>query len=458
MGFVLSNGTKQKYGDYKVIIGLGLTGLSCARFFAAKGWEFVVVDSRECPPKLAEFQQFCPNVPVYLDGWHLDVLLGAKELLVSPGVSLEENAISKAIMSGISVVSDIDIFSAHSQAPVVAITGSNGKSTVTTLLGLMVEASGYRVGVGGNIGVPVLDLLDDECELYVLELSSFQLERCRELNTLVSTVLNLSPDHLDRHSTYLAYQRAKTSIYDGSEKQIFNRDDDLTRPRTIAAQKCHSFGTDDPGITGFGVRTIQNDPWLVEGNNQLIPLTDLAMQGSHNIANALAALALGRELGLPIHQMIEILKEFSGLPHRCQRLLVTGNIIYINDSKATNPGAVVAALNGFNENRNIVLIAGGQSKDTDLSSLVYAIKKSCKAVVVIGEAASILTNLLSDIAVVSYAASMEAAVLAATKFACGGDVVLLSPACASFDMFTGFEDRGNQFVKAVVKVAGEIEQ
>ena len=454
----MSNGERQQHKNYRVIIGLGVTGLSCARFLVAQGMAFVVVDSRESPPNLKAFRKVYPDVQVYCGGWHLEVLLGATQLLVSPGVSLEENVIASAIEAGIPVVSDIDLFSMHCRAPVVAITGSNGKSTVTALLGVMAEAAGLRTGVGGNIGVPALDLLDRDCELYVLELSSFQLERCHQLSPNVASVLNLSPDHLDRHNTYADYQRAKLSIYDRAEIKIFNRNDDMTKPKITTAETCLSFGVDDPGASGFGVRVVQGESWLVDGTIDLMPLAQLAMKGGHNVANALAALALGRSAGLPTPAMLEALKIFAGLPHRCQAISVPGDVVYINDSKATNAGAVVAALNGLNQNRNIVLIAGGQAKGADLSPLALAVEKSCKAVIVIGEAASVLATLLGNIVSVSYAISMEAAVSAATKLAGAGDVVLLSPACASFDMFAGFEDRGNQFVAAVAKVTGEVER
>lgn len=454
-GVAVSNDERQQQNGYRAIIGLGVTGLSCAQFFAARGLKFVVVDSRERPPKLSEFRKLCPDVSVYCGGWHPEILLGATELLVSPGVSLQENAICSVIDAGIPVISDIDVFSFHCNAPVVAITGSNGKSTVTALLGAMAEASGKRVGVGGNIGIPALDLLDDDCELYVLELSSFQLERCDQLSPSVATVLNVSPDHLDRHKTIADYHRAKVSIYDRAEKRVFNRNDEITKPAAVDAEACCSFGMDDPGVCGFGVRLIRGERWLVQGEHPLIPLSGLAMTGSHNVANGLAALALGYSADLSIGSMLETLKTFPGLPHRCQTVSVPGDVIYINDSKATNVGAAVAALEGLDKNRNIVLIAGGQAKGADFSPLARAIEKSCKAVVVIGEAASVLAALLGDIVSVSYAISMEAAVSAAAKLTAAGDIVLLSPACASFDMFADFEDRGKQFIEAVNNVVGE---
>ncbi|MDB3856409.1 UDP-N-acetylmuramoyl-L-alanine--D-glutamate ligase, partial [Halieaceae bacterium] len=278
----MSNGERQQHKNYRVIIGLGVTGLSCARFLVAQGMAFVVVDSRESPPNLKAFRKVYPDVQVYCGSWHLEVLLGATQLLVSPGVSLEENVIASAIEAGIPVVSDIDLFSMHCRAPVVAITGSNGKSTVTALLGVMAEAAGLRTGVGGNIGVPALDLLDRDCELYVLELSSFQLERCHQLSPNVASVLNLSPDHLDRHNTYADYQRAKLSIYDRAEIKIFNRNDDMTKPKVTTAETCLSFGVDDPGASGFGVRVVQGESWLVDGTIDLMPLAQLAMKGGHN--------------------------------------------------------------------------------------------------------------------------------------------------------------------------------
>lgn len=445
-------------GRYQVVVGLGLTGLSCARYFSAQEIDFVVVDSRESPPFLKEFVQCCPGVSVYLGDWHEDILLDASELTVSPGIALSEPAIKKAVSAGVKISGDIDIFCRNRQAPVIAITGTNAKSTVTTLVGSMGEAAGLKVSVGGNIGIPALDLLEKSTDLYVLELSSFQLERTSELKSLAATVLNLSPDHLDRHKNFEHYVELKRHIYDGCNKALFNRDEYLTRPLEEQSADIYSFGLDDPGDDGFGIRELGAVEWLVDGSRALIPVSDIAMEGAHNISNALAALALGHAAGLPLNAMLKVLKTFPGLPHRCQLVAIHSGVRYINDSKGTNVGASIAALEGLRGGPNIVLIAGGQAKDDDFSLLIDSISASCKAVVLIGEAAPQLGALLERKIRVSYALSMKAAVSVAEKLSVSGDVVLLSPACASFDMFNGFEDRGQKFIEAVDQVSGEIKE
>jgi len=435
--------------DMPVIIGLGSTGLSCARYFHRRGIPFSIVDSRAEPPGLAALLAECPEADITLGDIPPQRLLNAGRLVVSPGIGLDHPAVAAAIEQGIPVCGDIDLFCAEARAPVVGITGSNGKSTVTELLGRMALRAGKRTAVGGNLGTPALDLLDDGVELYVLELSSFQLERCGDLSLSVACVLNLSADHMDRHGSMPEYHRAKHRIFRSCKAVVFNRDDALSRPLQADAVPAWSFGLGRPDLQGFGLLERDGKNWLALGLEPLMPVADLALVGRHNVANALAALAMGHALGLSQESMLEELREFSGLPHRCQPIAEIGGVRYINDSKATNPGATRAALEGLAMDYPLVLIAGGQGKGADFTELCDAIAASCKAVVLIGEDAPLFAALLDDRLPIVRAESMSAAVMAAAALATEGDVVLLSPACASFDMFRNFADRGDVFAASV---------
>ncbi|MFA5495817.1 MAG: UDP-N-acetylmuramoyl-L-alanine--D-glutamate ligase [Porticoccaceae bacterium] len=433
-----------------VVVGLGATGLSVARYLAARGERFVVVDSRVDPPGLGELARSVPTAPVELGEFDESTLCAAERLVVSPGVPLSHPLLQKAAAAGVAITGDIQLFAAAARAPIVAITGSNGKSTVTTLVGEMAVAAGYNTGVGGNLGVPALDLLADDRDLYVVELSSFQLELVEELGAEVAAVLNVSPDHMDRYPDLQRYHAAKHRIFRGVRQVVANRDDPLSHPLVPAAVRYWTFGLDQPDFKGFGVIDVDAGPWLAFERQPLMALADLALQGRHNLANALAALALGHAAGLAMAPMLDTLRTFSGLPHRCQRVADKHGVTWINDSKATNVGATMAAIEGLaGADADLILIAGGQGKGQDFAALGRSARHRVRLAILIGEDAGQLAEALKGACDLLYATSLVAAVNAAAESARPGDKVLLSPACASFDMFKGFADRGEQFALAV---------
>ena len=454
----------------RVIVGLGVTGLSCARFFAKHGIAFNIADSRENPPGLETFQREFPDATVFLGKFPEKIFAEADELIVSPGIALDEPAIAAAIKNGVNVCGDIDLFVREARAPIVAITGSNGKSTVTTLLGEMAKAAQVNVGIGGNLGTAALDLLGPARELYVLELSSFQLERAQPLQAEVATVLNVSPDHMDRYPSVLAYHQAKHRIFRGCKQVVINRIDPLSRPLVPNDVMQWTFGLDAPDFNGFGVRESHGERFIAFEQQLLMPVRELKIAGDHNIANALAAVALGHAVKLPMPAMLQALREFKGLEHRCQLIseisLFPGekSIAFYDDSKGTNVGATVAAIEGLCANRpgKVVLIAGGVSKGAEFDGLKPALEKFGRAVVLIGEAApaieAVVKNVLppvgSNAFPIGHARDMQDAVNKAAQFAQSGDSVLLSPACASFDMFDNYAHRGDVFISAVQQFVG----
>lgn len=432
----------------KVIAGLGVTGLSVARHLSEMGERFVVIDSRTSPPCLAQLQSELPDVPLTLGEFSDDAFLGADEVILSPGLSRQHPAVKTAIEAGIPVIGDIELFARRASAPIVAITGSNGKSTVTTLVGEMFAEAGIDAAVGGNLGVPALDLLAPNIAYYVLELSSFQLESVLALNAEVATVLNISLDHMDRYRSLLDYHQAKHRIFIGARQVVTNRDDRLSAALVGDAVKQWSFGLDQPDFKGFGLRQHQGEPWLYYQFEPLMAERELGMTGRHNTANALAALALGTAAGLPIAPMLAVLRRFQGLPHRCQRVATRNGVTYINDSKATNVGATLAAIAGLRGADNLVLIAGGQGKGQDFTPLASVLQGAVRQLILMGEDAPVIGDAVAGAVPVLFATGLDAAVSAAAQIARPGDIVLLSPACASFDMFRGFADRGEQFVRA----------
>ncbi len=433
----------------KVVVGIGTTGLSVARHLSQMGERFVMFDTRQQPPCLDQLKAELPEVSVVLGEFLVDSFDGADEIILSPGLSRENPAIQAALLSGVPVIGDIELFARTANAPIVAITGSNGKSTVTTLLGEMCAAAGVPVGVGGNLGMPALALLDEHKELYVLELSSFQLESVSGLNAEVATVLNISPDHMDRYRSLLDYHQAKHRIFNGVRQVVVNREDKLSVPLVSDKVKQWSFGLNRPDFGGFGLLDQDGEPWLSYQFDRLMPEAELGIKGSHNTRNALAALALGSAVGLPMAEMLQVLREFQGLPHRCQAVKSLAGVTYINDSKATNVGATLAAISGLSGEQNLILIAGGRGKGQDFTPFAKALMGSVKQLVLLGEDAPAIGDSVGDRVPTIYAASLQGAVEAAQKIAEAGDIVLLSPACASFDMFCSFEDRGGQFVNAV---------
>jgi len=459
-----------------VIVGLGKTGLSCARFLAARDVPLAVTDSRAQPPGLASLQQELPQVAVFIEGFNAEILARAEQIVLSPGVSLKEPIIAQAIAQGIPVLGDIELFARHARAaqgstsaagdrmsgaaaPVIAITGSNGKSTVTTLVGLMAQRAGLAVRVGGNLGTPALDLVQDkEPDLYVLELSSFQLETTSSLNAAAAVVLNITPDHMDRYATLAEYARAKQRVYTGNGVMVINTDDPTVSAMARSDRRVTCFGLTTPAPDGFGLRSEGGETWLARGGQSLLAVRELRIKGNHNIANALAALALGDALKLPLAAMLDALREFPGLPHRSQWVAGQDGVDWYNDSKGTNVGATLAALQGLAstaENQGkIVLIAGGDGKGADFSALRESVGAYARAVVLIGRDASIIETALAGVAPVAKARDMRDAVRAAGELAQPGDQVLLSPACASFDMYSGYEERGLVFATAVTSYLG----
>jgi UDP-N-acetylmuramoylalanine--D-glutamate ligase len=436
-----------------LIVGLGRTGLSCARFLAAHGEEIAITDSRERPPGLAELRTLLPDAAVFLGGFSEDALKRADRIVLSPGVAVTTPFIAKAQALGLPVLGDIELFAHYARAPVVGITGANGKSTVTTLLGVMAESAGKRVRVGGNLGTPALDLLvKDEPDLYVLELSSFQLEITDSLPCVAATVLNLSPDHMDRYRGMAEYAAAKARIFRHCRTAVLNREDAWVKAMATDAKRRVSFGLDAPAAGDYGVIGEGAGTWLARGTERLMPATVLRIQGRHNLANALAALALGEAAGFEMHAMLAALEGFRGLSHRMEYVAAAKGVDYYDDSKGTNVGATLAAVQGVSQ--PLVLIAGGDGKGQDFAPLADALAGKARAVVLLGKDAGLIEDALAGRVPVKRVKDMDAAVAAAAELAQGGDMVLLSPACSSLDMFDNFEHRGRMFAAAVRRLAG----
>ena len=438
------------------VLGLGVTGMSCVRYLQSRGQAVAAFDSAISEQVAADFQQQYPEIPLFVGDFDGAILQQYRSLLVSPGISLELPAIQQALAGGCELRSDIDLLLAEIDQPVVAITGSNGKTTVTTLVGLMAKAAGLRTAVGGNIGIPVLDLLDPALayDVFVLELSSFQLERSGALGAQAATVLNLSPDHMDRYHSLAAYQQSKQRIYRACQCAVYNRGDKLTSPLLNRQQRSISFGLDRPDLNQYGVHRANGETWLARGNQPLMSAADMKLHGEHNLLNALAALALGEAVGLELDAMLAVLRQFPGLPHRCQWLGERDGVQFYNDSKGTNTGATVAAVQGLSRRRgDTVLIAGGRGKGADFTSL-QPVGDRLRGLVVLGEDAVLIAAALRDqvdaVAVEDMAGALDAAIAMAEP----GDRILLSPACASFDMYSGYQQRGDIFSALVQQHIG----
>lgn len=439
-----------------LIVGLGKTGLSCARYLSGQGVSLAITDNRDHPPGLETLQQLYPDLALFLGGFQAEVFQAANQLVVSPGVPLSEPLIQMAKARGAEVLGDIELFARAVAAPVVAITGSNGKSTVTTLLGEMARIAGVKVAVGGNLGEPALNLLDDGVELYVLELSSFQLESTWSLKPQTAVVLNISADHMDRYADIDAYAQVKADIYAQTAVAVINRDDPRVALMGDSAGRQIGFTLDEPAAGDFGLRLHLGESWLCLGEEPLLAVAKLRIPGRHNQANALAALALGSAIDLPMNAMLTALRSFTGLPHRTQWVAEKCGLTWYNDSKGTNVGAAIAALQGLHDaesERRTLLIAGGDCKGADFSALALVVEETTRAVILIGRDAPLLEAALTGACRLVHAASLQEAVRLATELGLPGDRVLLSPACASFDMFRDFVDRGECFVRAVEEVS-----
>jgi UDP-N-acetylmuramoylalanine--D-glutamate ligase len=471
-----------KKTDYTIIVGLGKTGLSAVRYCLRENIPFVIADSRENPPGLDELKKIAPEIKIYLGHLNVEILEEfsdrIKQIIVSPGVSLKEPLIQSAISKHIPIVGDIELFAQKIKAPVIAITGSNGKTTVTTLVGDIAKKAGLIVKVAGNIGTPVLDLLiETEPDLYVLELSSFQLESTNSLKPKVACLLNIQADHMDRYDTLEEYTEAKMRVFMGCESAVIHHE------LKAAIEKTN--------LTTFHLLSSSKNIYGLEGEDlslnkkSIISINDLKLTAKHQIENALAAIAIADAAGIDRMATIQTLKTFTGLPHRCECIAKIDGVKYIDDSKGTNVGATLAAIYGLEKGKNIILIAGGVGKNQDFSPLKEPIQKHVKTLILIGDASDQLKQLFNsdeirpiiekmsssrgftagssvlnlDAAVnprhddpafiVCAGYDFKVAIDLAKKAANIGDIVLLSPACASFDMFDNYEHRGSEFKKWV---------
>ena len=434
-----------------LIVGMGHTGISCARFLKRRNINFAMTDSRVHPPMLNDIQKQFPDVQLFTGGFDPVLLCNAKQILISPGVSLREAAIVEAVNAGVKICGDIEIFCQQANAPIIAVTGSNGKSTVTTLVAEMGKEDGLKIAAGGNLGTPALDLLlEKNIEAYVLELSSFQLETVSSLDAVASVVLNVSEDHMDRYENLDEYAQAKAHIYDGNGTMIINLDDPLVSAMCRSGRKISGFTLMEPDDNNYGIRNVDGVSWLVKGSKKLMPTEEVRMAGEHNIANALAAFALAEVIQISTESICKVLRTFPGLPHRCQWVAEANGVKWFNDSKGTNVGASCAAIKGLATGKaNIILIAGGDGKGADFSRLADAANQYLHAAILIGRDAPRIKQVLQGIVPVIDAMDMKAAVSAANKLARQGDIVLLSPACASLDMYSDYRARGEDFINSI---------
>jgi len=429
-----------------LVVGLGATGLSIARYMQRNDIVATYFDSRDQPPGIEELKEICPDAKVMLGGSRLPRSI--ERIIASPGVSDRHPLIAKALKKKLEVVSDIELFADAANAPFIAVTGSNGKSTVTTLLYHMCRSDGREVLAGGNLGEPALDLLiQDKPDVYVLELSSFQLHRTQKLPAEVAVLLNVSPDHLDWHADENEYRQAKYRVFREARAAVINRADEEAAKFAERCDRVVSFGLDAPADGHYGLRVDAGQTYLARGETLLLSTRELAMYGLHNQLNALAALAAGDLLGLDMAAMLQVLIEFPGLPHRMQFVARIGAVDYINDSKATNVAAAVASIESIDT--MLVLVAGGDGKGGDFSDLAGAVENKLRAAVLIGTDAEKIAHALDTVMPVSFADTMGAAVSMAAKCAESDDTVLLAPACASLDQYNNYMERGDSFCQAV---------
>ena len=459
-----------KGSGLQVVVGLGQSGLSVANYLTKQGYHVAVTDSQPTPalaeqlPAAVDIRQF--------GAIDAELLQQAARIIISPGISLDTDAVAAARRANIPVVSDIQLFCEACTVPIVAITGSNAKSTVTTLVGQMAADAGVNVGVGGNIGVPALNLLaNSDMQLAVLELSSFQLETVTNLGAQVATVLNMSPDHLDRHGDMLGYHQAKHRIFQGAKSVVINREDALTRPLVADNLPRLSTGIHAPDKGHYGLIT---DPegqiYLARGTERLLSADKLQIKGRHNLLNAQAALALGELAGLPLDSMLNTLQQFTGLEHRCQYVATAAGLDYFNDSKGTNIGSTMAAIEGLGavyapKDGKLLLILGGQGKSQQFGELTPFINKYVSQVLFIGEDAKqieqhLRATKLSDEVALHQCQTLESAFATIQQVTTSSlsqvQAVLLSPACASFDQFSGYAARGEHFSQLVSQLATDI--
>lgn len=440
-----------------LIVGLGLSGFSCVRFLVKHGISVAVMDTRAQPPLLNQLQREYPNVPCTLGKMDTNLLEQAQVIVLSPSIALATPEIAAQVDQGKEIIGDIELFARVVNKPVIAITGTNAKSTVTTLVGLMAQQAGLKAQVGGNLGIPALDLLksDAEVDVYVLELSSFQLETTFSLRPKVAAILNISPDHMDRYASFEDYIQAKQRIYQHAEHIVYNDDDSLTYPANTNVPH-HTFTLKTPQWQQFGLLTQDQATFLAYEHLPLLAIKHLPILGQHYQANALAALSIAEAFGLDRAASLEVLKSFTGLAHRCQLVRELERVRWYNDSKGTNVGATLAAILGLGSviEGKLVLILGGVGKNADFSQLKSAVADYARSVILLGEAADVIQAALANTVEIQRVASMAEAVAKAKLKAKPSDCVLLSPACASLDMFKNFEHRGLVFTELVQALPG----
>jgi len=456
-------------------MGLGKSGVSVARFLRAQGQQFIAVDTRHQPPNQQELENLIPADWLQLGDVDQNVLNSVDTIILSPGLSMNLPSVREAVEHGVELIGDIELFVRYAKAPIVAITGSNGKTTVTSLLGQMSQDAGLNVKIGGNIGVPVLDLLPNDhlssqhpdveqatIDFYILELSSFQLETTNNLNAKIVTVLNLSADHMDRYADLDHYAAAKYRIYQGATAAIINKQE-LSRwgrkflpsdfisndqASTNIGPRLLSYGLDEPGLDEFGIKLVDDVPCVHFGEKNLLPLSKLKLLGAHNHQNIMAALALGSEMGLNMRSMLNTIKAYPGLAHRTQWVACQNDVTWVNDSKGTNVGATIAALQGLPGEK--ILIAGGVGKDANFEELQSVVKKqNVRLVILFGRDSEIINLAIKAEIKTVVVDGLHAAIQVAHAQAQPGSIVLFSPACASFDMFRNFEERGDTFIQMV---------
>ncbi|MBB1288541.1 UDP-N-acetylmuramoyl-L-alanine--D-glutamate ligase [Pseudoalteromonas sp. SR43-6] len=431
------------------VLGLGVTGLGIVRFLLSHGLAPKVVDSRVTPPGIDWLKEHAPNLDTHFGNLDDAELCSNDMIIISPGLSLKIPAVENAINAGVEVIGDVELFARINTKPVVAVTGSNGKSTVVTLAYEVLKEAGYKVALGGNIGTAVLDLLNDDFDVYVLELSSFQLDTTTSLKPVSATVLNVSEDHLDRYDSYQAYIDSKLSIYDCAELIVVNADDIQTHPVERGTTPLISFGAQQGD---YHLAQHNDETHFMLKGDAFLPVDTLAVVGKHNYLNTLAVMALLSPFEVSKEQYKNALGQFNGLAHRCQFVAELKGVKYFNDSKATNVGATIAAIDSLaSDGENLIVIAGGDAKGADLNALKSYIEQHVKALICFGKDASDLAAITNK----SYLTNnMEEAVALANVLSSTGNIVLLAPACASIDMYNNYMQRGDDFIQCVM--AGQL--
>lgn len=440
-----------------LIVGMGSTGLSCARFLEKKGARFALADSRQIPPAMAEVKKEFPEVLIMTGDFNINEFKQYQQIIVSPGISIRNELFRTLQKQGCLIIGDIELFAQLVDRPVIAITGSNGKSTVTTLVEQIANECGVKSIAGGNLGIPALELLESQSELYILELSSFQLETTHSLHTISATVLNVSEDHMDRYTGLDDYRRVKETIYQNCAYKVINRDEVMPGELSSQEDSVILFGSDEPKNNDYGLLNADGFYTLKKGEHEIIQSNVIKLKGTYNYLNILAALALLEPLQLDEQKQIQAIKKYRGLAHRCEWVDEIDNVQYYNDSKGTNTGATIAAINAFSSDRTTILIAGGVGKEADFSELGEVIEKKVKSTVLMGEDADIIKecalNAGAENDSLYTVSSMQEAVLTASQLAEADDVVLFSPACASFDMYQNYIQRGDDFKEKVLALS-----